>query len=143
MSPDTDDPAFWLLSYTGKSFRSIEEPELRTRDTVAELVGSQVGAEWHPPKFRVTGRGAWPDWMHYPIPFISDRALESLKDLIKPCCQILPTFLSAGRRYHLLNVLAQVSRADWSCEELSAYGDVIANAEGIAITQRPPPDVFR
>lgn len=88
----TDDPPFWLLSYTGSGFRGLEEPELHSRDVVAELDGHELSVEWVAPKFKITGSGTWPDWMHYPIPFISDRALELLKDLIKPHCQVMPVF---------------------------------------------------
>ncbi len=143
MSSNDGDPTFWLLSYTGKEFRSIEEPELHVRDVVEELKGSVVNPDWSPPKFRVIGRGPWPDWMHYPIPFISDRTLECLEDLIKPCCQILPAFQTAGHRYSLLNVTARVPRDRWSCEESSVYGEVIANAEGISVAQDPRLDMFR
>ncbi len=143
MPTRTNDPPFWLLSYTGSGFRGLEEPELHSRDVVAELDGHIVSVEWVPPKFKITGSGKWPDWMHYPIPFISNRALELLDDLIKPHCQILPVFLAAGHQYNLLNVLAQVPSGSWSCEESSRYGNVIANAEGISIRELPPPGIFR
>jgi hypothetical protein len=137
------DPKFWLLSYTGDGLLGLEEPELRSRDVVAELEEHSVVRTWVPPKFKVVGDGMWPDWMHYPVPFLSDQALELLKDLIEPHCQLLPVFLGAGHRYNLLNVLTQVSSGSWSCEESSRYGDVIASAEGITISVSPPPDIFR
>jgi hypothetical protein len=143
MTKHHNEPTFWGLSYIGQGFRGIEEPDLAHRDIIAELAGERVGGNWMPPKYKIIGQGKWPDWMCFPIPLISSRALDCLRDLIEPCCEVLRWFGLPDRSYYLLNVLCVVPRDLWSCEGSTVQGDVITSFERVIIQQTPIPDMFR
>lgn len=135
-------PRFWALSYVGKGFMYVEEPELGIRDVVEELIGTRVGQDWRPPKYKVCGSGDWPDWMCFPVPLVSWRALDQLEEFVAPSCEVLQWFAVDGHSYHLLNVISRVPRGMWTCEALTRYGEVISSAEGISILQEQLPGIF-
>ena len=145
-SPDMGHrPAFWSLNYVQLSdLRSISEPDLALRNVSEELNISQRVTNWKPPRFHVSSKGHWPDWMAYVVPLVSEHALTVLGDMLADNVQLLPIGLGAGRVYYFINVITLIPRSSWSCASNShVMGDTIIEAKGLTVEQRPIPPIFR
>jgi len=133
---------FWYISHFGSRYAQVHQSQSAERNLRAELLRGPVQAEWTAPPYEIVENKAWPDWMAFFVPLLSDRAVTTLRDLIDPYCQLLPWIREPGHSYTLVNITEEIPRQSWECESSSVYGDVIANADVIRIRVATIPHVF-
>jgi hypothetical protein len=145
LSPvDPTRPDFWYLTFYGEQYRKVFEPMRAQRSLRDELLlGVPVARNWTPPKYELSERGSWPDWMAFWVPLLSDKAVSALHDLIAPHCQFLPWIKEEAHAYTLLNITTEIPRQNWSCQKSSICGDTYIAADVIELHGVAVPDLFR
>lgn len=140
-----DDPSFWYEQIYGERYKRAEDATVPvTEDWWTGLkAASPLPPDWRPPSYRIAGSGSWPDWMAFWVPLWSERAVDTLGPLVADTCQLIPWVDEPRRKYWLVNVLALVPEAQWTCEQSSAYGTTYASADGIRIFASSIPHMFR
>jgi len=134
---------FWYISIPTGRFRRLLQAERAKRDLRQELLtGESVAAHWIPPAYEIAGKGAWPDWMAFWVPLLSERAISALRELLAPHCEFLSWINEPQHHYSLLNITSRIAKDEWSCEESSVYGDEYAAADVISLRDGQIPHVF-
>lgn len=139
------DTRFWYEQIQGERYKRAE-PSIP--DTIAQwwsglLVASRVPEGWSPPNYKIVGSGPWPDWMASWVPLWSERAVDTLGPLVADTCQLIPWVDEPGHKYWLVNGLALIPKAQWTCEKSSVYGSSYASADGIRVLAPSIPHIFR
>jgi hypothetical protein len=131
---------FWYITNYGERYKCVLEEPIAIRGPFEE---GDASTPWIPPSYKITGSGPWPDWMAYPVPLISEKALHALRDLMAPHSELHPWIREPSHSYTLVNVLTRIPKANWSCETSSVYGGEYAAADVIGVHGVPIPHLFR
>jgi hypothetical protein len=136
------DSRFWYEQIYGEDYKRAEAVGAASGWWDALQLG-RVTSDWAPPKYRIVGGAAWPDWMASWVPLWSERAVEIMQPLVSDACQLIPWVSESGRAYSLVNVLAVIPRAEWHCEDSTEYGGQFASANVITLDTKTLPPIFR
>jgi hypothetical protein len=134
---------FWYQQSHGETYKRAEEIGAALGWWDILNAGVRTPDDWRPPKYRLVGGNIWPDWMSSWAPLWSERAVRIFEPLVRDTCQYIPWVSEAGGTYSLVNVIPTIPRAEWHCEDSSSYGDDYASANGIWITSKTLPHIFR
>lgn len=142
MTSGNHSAGFWYISDCDAPFRGVVQVERYKRNLKDELTGQRIGPRWVPPPYEIVGSGKWPDWMGFWMPLLSDAGVAAIGHLLQPHCEFLPWINEPRHRYSIVNVLTQIPRKHWSCEDSSSYGGKLASADIISIRGVEVPPIF-
>jgi hypothetical protein len=140
-SRDREPSRAWYVVHHGRGFREVVSEG--TLELWREFENRRAGTPWRLPPYRIRGRGAWPDWMGFITPLVSDRALSLIGELIADDCEVVPWISGRKHSYSLLNVTSRIPRDQWRCEASSVHGEAIVSADRISLPTGSVPNMFR